>query len=186
MCSPVGHGLAAVALSSRPSRALRFNPAVWLPAMGMLSVLPDLDFLPGLIVGHPNLYHHGWTHSLVFCAGAAAVIAVCLALSGKPYALKAGGVCLLVLISHLVLDCLSKDRMPPYGLKMFWPFSDRYVSSPITVFLDVNKGLDNGTFVLRLFTFHNVRTVLVETCILGPFAAWAWFSGRRAGRKGGS
>jgi inner membrane protein len=185
MCSPVGHGLAAYTLSWRQSRAMRFNPAVWLPAMWILSLLPDFDFIPGLIVGHPNLYHHGWTHSLVFCAGVAAVIAACLALSGKPYALKAGGVCLLVLISHLALDCLSKDRMPPYGLQVFWPFSDRYVISPVTVFLDVNKGLNNRTFAIRLFTLHNARTILVETCILGPLAAWTWFSSRRRGGKGG-
>ena len=25
---------------------------------------PDLDFLPGLIIGKPNLYHHGISHSL--------------------------------------------------------------------------------------------------------------------------
>ena len=186
MCSPVGHGLAATALSLRQSRALPFDPAVWLPALWILSVLPDFDFIPGLVVGHPNIYHHGWTHSITFCAGVAAVIAVSLALSGKRYALKAGGVCLLVLLSHLVLDCLSKDRMPPYGLQVLWPFSERYVTSPVTVFLDINKGLDNRTFVLRLFTFHNARTILVETCILGPLAAWTWYSSLRSGGRGGS
>ena len=186
MCSPVGHGLAAYAVSWRPSRAQRFNPAVWLPALWILSVLPDFDFLPGLLIGHPNLYHQGWTHSLAFCAGVAALIAAALALSGKPYAMKAGGLCLLVLISHLVLDCLSKDRMPPYGLQVFWPFSRRHVSSPVTFFLDVNKGLSNRTFLLRLFTVHNARTILVETCILGPLAAWTWFSDLRSRGKAGS
>jgi len=179
MCSPVGHGLAGIALSWRPSRALHFNPRVWLPSLCVLSVLPDLDFLPGFFVGHPNVYHHGWTHSLVFCAVAAALIAAALALAGKSRALMTGGVCLLVLLSHLVLDCLSKDQMPPHGLQVFWPFSDRYVISPVAVFLDVNKGIDNGTFLLRLATFHNVKTVLVETALLGPPAAWAWFGNRK-------
>jgi membrane-bound metal-dependent hydrolase YbcI (DUF457 family) len=184
MCSPVGHGLAAFTVSWRPSRALRFNAAVWLPALCILSVLPDIDFYPGLLIGHPNLYHHGWTHSLFFCGGVAGLIAAFLALARKPGALKAGGLCLLVLISHLVLDCLSKDRTPPYGLQVFWPFSERFVSSPVTLFPDVDKGPDNGTFLLRLFTLHNARTLLVETCILGPFAAWTWFRSRKTAGKG--
>jgi inner membrane protein len=182
MCSPVGHGLAGVALSWRRSRSLRFNPAVWLPSLWVLSVLPDLDFLPGLLIGHPNVYHHGWTHSIVFCAAAAALITAILALAGKPNVLMTGGVCFIVLLSHLALDCLSMDRLPPRGLQVFWPFSDRYVFSPVAIFLDVNKGLDNGTFLLRLATFHNVKTVLVEMVLLGPPAAWAWFGNRR--RKG--
>jgi len=182
MCSPVGHGLAGIALSWRRSRVLHFNPAVWLPSLLGLSVLPDLDFLPGLLVGHPNVYHHGWTHSIVFCAAAAALITAVLSLAGKPGAVKTGAVCLLVLLSHLALDCVSMDRLPPRGLQVLWPFSDRYVISPVALFLDVNKGLDNGTFLLRLATFHNVKTVLVETALLGPLAAWAWFGNR--GRKG--
>ena len=34
---------------------------------------PDLDFIPGLILGRPNLYHHGISHSL-----GAAVIFSCI------------------------------------------------------------------------------------------------------------
>ena len=27
--------------------------------------LPDLDFIPGLLLGKLNAFHHGWTHSFV-------------------------------------------------------------------------------------------------------------------------
>jgi inner membrane protein len=83
-----------------------------------------------------------------------------------------------VLISHLALDCFTHDQAPPYGLQVFWPFSDRYVLSPFTPFLDVNKGADNGTFLLRLFSLHNVKTVFVEILILGPVALWAGLRNR--------
>src|SRR5262245_58069994 len=29
---------------------------------------PDLDFLPGFLVGDPNLYHHGVSHSIGFAS----------------------------------------------------------------------------------------------------------------------
>jgi len=183
MCTPVGHGLAGIALSWRGSRRLDFRPAVWMPALCVLSVLPDLDFLPGILIGRPNVFHHGWTHSIVFCLAAAALIAAGLSAAGKPRPAATAGLCLLVLLSHLALDCLSKDRLPPRGLQLFWPFSERYVMSPIAVFLDVNKGVDNGTFLLRLATFHNVKTMLLETVLLGPLAAWAWFGNRRRKRE---
>lgn len=182
MCTPLGHGLAGIALTGRRTRPPRFNPVIWIPAMWILSVLPDFDFIPGLLIGRPNVYHHGFMHSIVFCLAVAALITAGLAIAGKSRPAWTGGICLIVLLSHLALDCMSRDSLPPHGLQVFWPFSERYVMSPVAIFLDVNKGVDNGTFLLRLATFHNVKTMALEAALLGPPAAWAWFGNRRRKR----
>jgi membrane-bound metal-dependent hydrolase YbcI (DUF457 family) len=179
MCTPIGHGLAAWALTAKGSRSMRLRPIFWLPAMWALSVLPDFDFIPGLLKGHPNIYHHGWTHSIVFCFVMAGLAAAVLALAKAENAVKLGGLVFLALISHIVLDCFSRDQAPPYGLQVLWPFSRKYFLSPFTPFLDVNKGIDNGTFLLRLFTLHNVKTVFVEILILGPIPLWVWLRNKR-------
>jgi membrane-bound metal-dependent hydrolase YbcI (DUF457 family) len=178
MCSPVGHGLAVWAVFAKRSRSLHLKQILWIPAMWTLSVLPDFDFIPGIVTGHPNLYHHGSMHSITFCFGIAGLITAVLSVARKENALKIGGLVLVVLVSHLILDVFSKDQVQPYGLKAFWPFSNRYVISPITLFLDVDRGSDNRTFWLGLFTLHNAKTVLVELLILSPVSLWVWFRNR--------
>src|ERR1044071_7547790 len=63
MPSPVGHSLAGLI-------AYQIAPEIDGMARGRVVALyllaanaPDLDFLPGLIVGDPNRFHHGISHS---------------------------------------------------------------------------------------------------------------------------
>jgi len=69
MATPVGHmlmGASTLALSG-PRRA-----RARLVALGALvGAAPDLDFLPGLVLGDPARFHHGPTHSLGFALLAA-------------------------------------------------------------------------------------------------------------------
>ena len=61
---PIGHALAGIAFfQTRPGL---FFKNKWLDAVFFvfLANLPDADFLPGLLLGFPNLYHHGIFHSL--------------------------------------------------------------------------------------------------------------------------
>jgi hypothetical protein len=54
MASPLGHALAGYAIY-RCNRSVRtHNHTVWLYLI--MAIAPDLDFIPGILQGRPNLY----------------------------------------------------------------------------------------------------------------------------------
>ena len=64
MPSPVGHSIIAFTfyrLSARPHEPLGWRKlALYLFAANA----PDLDFIPGLLIGQPDRFHHGAGHSV--------------------------------------------------------------------------------------------------------------------------
>ena len=77
MATPIGHGLLGVVVYLLGTQ--RGGPARWISLLSLTlfaAVAPDLDFLPGLFVGKPALFHQGISHSLIFAIFAAALCAV--------------------------------------------------------------------------------------------------------------
>jgi len=130
--SPIGHALAGY-LIGRVMPYSRRRP-VWtiVAVCSVLAVIPDLDFLPGLLHGQPALYHQGISHSLG-CAIFVSVLAALLYGRGRA-ATTLGGVFFLAYGSHLIMDMLGPDSRPPYGIPLFWPLSDQYYIAPFQVF----------------------------------------------------
>ena len=167
MPSPVGHSLLAVVINQsgieKPSGSIIQSIVYAI----ILSNLADIDFLPGLLAGNPNRYHHGPTHSL-----GAAVIVGCI--FGVDFFRKNGRFfplffyAILLYMSHILLDLLAFDSSVPYGEPVFWPVSKRYFISPFTPFSDIHKDSSSLTFFTSLFNSHNARTVLNEIIILSP------------------
>ncbi len=161
----IGHSLGGMILADAAGR----RPEGWRGLVPLLvaASLPDVDFLFGFVKGNPNLYHHGWTHSLFFTvlAGIAVLIGTRI-LKGKfltgPAILTTG-----ILCTHIVIDLLTLDRGAPIGLKLLWPLSNEYMISPVTVFRDVNKASSSADFFGSLFCMHNLWTVFSELGILG-------------------
>ncbi len=103
----------------------------WLLAGAVfLANAPDLDFLPGLTVGDPAVFHRGITHTL----GAAAVVSATVWLVARwrrverswwwaAFATAAYG-------SHLLVDWMTTDAVPPSGIQLLWPLSDRWLHAP--------------------------------------------------------
>ena len=77
-------------------------------------------------------------------------------------------------LSHVVLDVLSKDTAPPYGLELLWPISDRFHISPILVFDDIWRGTRS-----KLFGLHNWLAVGREVLVVGPPTALVLFWWKR-------
>ena len=110
----------------------------WLLAGAVvLANAPDLDFLPGLAVGDPNAFHRGLTHTL----GAAVVVAAAVGLVarwqrvGRPwwwaaFAAAAYG-------SHLLVDWMTVDAVPPQGIQLLWPLTDRWLHAPFNLLGEV-------------------------------------------------
>lgn len=69
MPSPVAHSLAGLAVAHFafrrfPSREPR-GRVIWIGAFVFAANAADMDFLPGFLIGNPNLFHHGPTHALI-------------------------------------------------------------------------------------------------------------------------
>jgi hypothetical protein len=154
-----------------------------------LANLPDIDFLPGYLAGKPNLYHHYHTHSLGFAA-------IVGALAGLFYWHTRGKfwpyftLVFAAVSSHLLLDLLTADEAPPYGMALFWPLSPQFYDLPWDVFGAVHKSDSSHDFFPSLFHSMNLRVMLLELAILLPLAAFVRAlksynaSSRRASARG--
>lgn len=165
MPTPVGHSLAGLGfyfLFNRNYNVLRdlkgFTPFF------IAALAADLDFIPGLIIGDANRYHHGITHSISASLIAAFVFSLIFKMNGdlrKRFVIFSS-----LFLSHIFLDYFSIDTSLPYGVPLFWPLSERYYLSVIPVFIDIQRGN-----IGLLFSLHNWMAALREALIIGPFAA---------------
>lgn len=167
MPTSVGHAFAGVLINEISD----FNPghsfwkSLWMAIL--LANLADLDFIPGILSGNPNKYHHAYTHSL----GATLLVGGFFSLYylfkykqfKKPFIYSTG-----LYASHLILDFLTLDSSAPYGIPLFWPLSDRYYTSPVILFTDIHKASNTTAFFKSLFVAHNGWAIFRECLILGP------------------
>ena len=126
--------------------------------------LPDADFLPGLAIGHATAFHRGFTHTLAAAIVATAVVWV-IAKWGRrwgrarrPAALAS--VAGAAYLTHLLLDWMTVDAVPPPGIQLFWPFSDAWMHAPWNVLGEII--VDSGS-----------RVGFVQS-LLTPAAVQAW------------
>jgi membrane-bound metal-dependent hydrolase YbcI (DUF457 family) len=115
-------------------------------------------------------YHHYFTHSLGFAPIFAVVVYLLARALKRSRPLRETGVLTAVYLSHILLDFLGKDTSPPFGVQLFWPFSDAFYISPITIFDEVWRGT-----LGKLFGWHNWWTVAREVLILVPVAVLLWW-----------
>lgn len=175
MASPVGHTLAGY-LGYRLI-PLRFSQPLsqkWAWGAVVLANLPDLDFLPGLLIGDAFAFHRRESHTLIAAIAVGSLVALGvrsarrwqpptaqhLPLRGLWWGLWA----VAVYLGHLCLDLLMVDPKPPFGLQLFWPFSDAFVVSPIAII--------PGLQFHPVLSWHNLMVVGIEILWLVPLI-WA-------------
>jgi membrane-bound metal-dependent hydrolase YbcI (DUF457 family) len=115
-----------------------------------LSLLPDVDVIPGLILGDFRGWHNQWTHSLIVGFGVALVIGAIGWWKDRNF----GFWFLVSLISyqmHIIMDLFTYgDR----GSMIWWPLtSERFVGA-ITIFIGVrwSEGVFSITHLFTLFS----------------------------------
>ena len=179
MPTPVGHTFAALTIwtAARP-RSLKVLCSPWLWLAILSSNAPDLDFLPGLIMGNEGLFHRGAGHSVGGAAFyALLVLAAALLLTRSPGAgLRASMSAFGLFNLHLLLDLFGQDPGPPHGIKLLWPLTERYFLSPWTVF----PNLERHPFDLSVIP-RAVPVVAFEGLLFGPFILAAFILRRRQG-----
>ncbi len=149
------------------------------------SNLPDLDFIPGFLLGAPNKFHHGVSHSLGFAFGFGFCMSFILLFVKNQSILRSFVIFFGLYFSHVLLDLLSYDSSPPYGVPVLWPITDNYYISPISVFSDIQRGQASETFIRSLFSLHNFLAILIEAVILLPLVIMVSFFKKDKTRIGG-
>jgi inner membrane protein len=173
--SPIGHSLIGLIVFSRfKNKSLKWN--VYLIFLVIfVSNLPDLDFLPGIVLGEPNRYHHGITHSFGFVV----ILSIFLyfLLKGKRYTKTNVVTIWFFSLSslHVFLDFFAKDTTVPYGEPLFWPIWRSYSYFPYSIFLDIRRANDSFQFFPSLFSYHNFQAILIE--ILFAIILWLLIKG---------
>lgn len=181
MATPLGHALAGLAIYGIACAPR--GQVTLLLSCGFAAVAPDLDVIPGLVVGQPALYHHGITHSLGFAALVSLGLAGLCKFSGERFIL-ALGLCFLSYSSHLLLDWLGPDGRPPLGIPVFWPIFDEHFISPVTVLLGMHHAASTSSSIREwlqgIFSIYNLIAILVEVLVVMAFLLFGgWTIWRR-------
>jgi inner membrane protein len=176
MATPVGHSLAGYAIYRVLVPSQDRRPALLLFAAAMATA-PDLDFLPGILTGAPATYHQGLSHSLAFGVIAGVTGAVMLRTVASTTTRLDFVLGFLCYTSHLVLDFFGPDTRPPYGIPLFWPFSDCTFLSPVPLLLGVSHAghtsASTGEWLHAIFTPYNAAALGTEILLISPFVLLA-------------
>jgi membrane-bound metal-dependent hydrolase YbcI (DUF457 family) len=180
MSSPLGHSLAGWVIIAWREKSVKPKNLKMLALYIFIANAPDLDFIPGILAGKPNLYHHGLSHSI----GAGLLFALPMAfLINLKFWLKSAlkswkriwrdfFFMLSLYGSHLILDFICIDGRPPFGIPILWPFTDRYFMIPLLPPVK-HSHLDHATIaqvLADIFSMHNLYVICLETILTVPFA----------------
>jgi inner membrane protein len=175
MPSIFSHAVVPLAAGAALGRG-RVAPGVAV-AGAVLAVLPDLDVI-GFRFGidYASIWgHRGFTHSLVFAAVAAGLVA--LVLGGvRPRSLAAFAFLFACAVSHPLLDMLTDGGQ---GVMLFWPFDMTRLFLPW-------QPIRVSPIGARFFTQRGLETVWSELAAIwlpaGTIAGLAIAMRRRRGR----
>jgi len=188
MPTSIGHALAGAAAAWTADlvpgdRAWRTAPASasWYRRAGngltlacaVLAALPDIDLL-----FHS---HRTFTHSVGAVIVVGVIAAAVAAISKRPI-VRVPLMCAAAVATHVLLDYLAVDPMPPFGIQALWPFTHGWYISGWNIFLETER---RHFFTLASIAV-NTRAAVRELLILLPMVAAVWLLRRRAlsGRSG--
>ena len=179
MPSPIGHEIAGFLIYDVFQQFLMFRRRLKVVSLCLLvAILPDFDFVMGILEGEPNRYHHGLSHSLFVGLLVSVLLSTVFFYHGRLW------VYILLLFSiyssHIILDLLSLDRTSPYGLQLLWPIDSEYYISAKSIFSDIRRENSNNEFFSSLImNKHNYLAILREIATLVPPLAavkiYAWW-----------
>ncbi|MFC1497786.1 metal-dependent hydrolase [Verrucomicrobiota bacterium] len=134
----------------------------------VLSVLPDMDFVPGFFAGNVAGYHNNWSHSLIVCCFLAVLLSLLIGVVKRRNALQWFWLIILCCGMHVVMDYFTWGR----GVKLFWPFlADRYIA-PFIIFRGVR-------WSEGFFSIEHVWTVLTELIFVFLLFITTWIVHKR-------
>jgi inner membrane protein len=169
MPSPVGHSLLGYLIyrgtGAGPAERRWSTLALYLVGANA----PDLDFIPGLLVGAPGRYHHGPSHSLGIAILFGLAVSLVTLFLGLGDVIRKSIVFFSLYFSHIALDYLSTDTSYPYGVPFLWPLSSEHYIAPFAFLPDIHRTASSSMeFFASIFNLHNLWAVIVESLIFIP------------------
>jgi inner membrane protein len=172
MPSPIGHTVAGFCgYLLAPKGLIPKPPLNTLIASVVLANLPDIDILPGLLLGNPTLFHRQGTHSIAAGIAVGIIVGILASVLGrtcKQASIRLGLWAVALFFSHIFLDLLVTDPSPPRGVQLFWPFSNDYFISPITVFGGFDYFDSELGMIRSMLTVKNLMTTIREFVLMLP------------------
>src|SRR6266540_3200703 len=94
MPSPIGHSIMGYIIYGSTTKPVAGKRWRRLGLYLLIANAADLDFLPGLLIGDPNRYHHGISHSLGFAVLIALAYSLLVTLRSREAKLRPFTICL--------------------------------------------------------------------------------------------
>ena len=158
MPSPIAHGAVGYVVyrAFRDPLSEKYGLNPWsktrlLLIILALSLLPDLDVIPGLIFGDLEGFHNNIANSLVTGVLAALLVGGVMRFLGRHTYRLWFFVALLSYELHLLMDFFTAER----GLMLFWPFETQRYAAPFMLFYGVHYS--DG-----LLSVHHIWTAITE------------------------
>ena len=172
MPSPVLHSLPAVLIGKAfAGPSSRQDGAILVGAALVAANIPDLDFVPGIMVGDAGKWHHGASHSLLAAIAVGFAGMLLARIARYPHAVRLGVVACLALTSHLLLDAMAPLDDAGRGVPFFWPLSHHSFVSPVRVFMGIGLEPSRGGLIASLLTPHNFLALGLEVLVVAVVAA---------------
>lgn len=102
-----------------------------------LSMLPDLDVIPAILLKDMQRYHNNFSHSLLFAVPIAFLVAGIFHRIYRSNFWLWFVICLISYDLHVFMDALTAER----GVMLLWPFTDERFASPVKLFYGLQWGL---------------------------------------------
>jgi hypothetical protein len=180
MPSPVAHILAGAAVHlAGTTKGSRSKLVLVLTLLG--SIAPDLDFLPGILIGNMGAFHHGISHSLTFSVLFGAMVFFFVRRVDKSVALQAGMLAAFAYATHIGLDFVGVNE-GTRGVPIFWPLSDERLGFGLNLFGHFRWG-DIRDGIGSIIRWENVVPVLLEILVVGSVVLLLFYRDRRLGCK---
>lgn len=171
MPSPVGHllvGASTYAVGGAPGARARGVFALVLAA----SLVPDLDFVPGMLTGDLRAFHHGVSHSLIAAVVFGALVYAMARWATPDVAARAAVLATTAYALHVMLDLVSVTE--GRGVPLFWPVVRGELGMNVGLFGHFRYG-DVHEGVRMVARRENVSPVLREAVVLGSlFVVLSW------------
>jgi hypothetical protein len=120
---------------------------------------PDIDFVFSWFFGNRGIFRHQfYTHNVFFVMAGCGLLALLLPKGGGRWGLILAG------LSHLPLDFIVVDTVPPIGIRPFWPVSDALYN--IGLFPNLERGPWRVIFSPRNFLVLGLEFLLFVLPVL--------------------
>lgn len=165
MSSPIGHTFISFGLYYLFIGKAQRVFSEWRMLLFTLIIgnLPDVDFIPGILMGNMNMFHEAYSHTVGFALMIGFLIWFFGSLLKFKNSKQLGFFSFALIFIHVFTDTFNVDSRNPVGVMLFWPIDGRYFHMQTQIFPPMDRhNLGN------LFSKSNFYAVFIEIIISLP------------------